>query len=57
MGDNFENQQVAAYQRIVKDYPLSVHVDDARAQLEVANAHDRFRIDKRSRRGGGLLGG
>jgi outer membrane protein assembly factor BamD len=35
MGDKFENQQVLAYQRIVKDYPLSIHVEDARAQLEV----------------------
>ena len=35
MGDRFENQQVTAYQRIVKDYPLSIHVEDARAQLEV----------------------
>src|SRR5436190_12703836 len=35
MGDRFENQQVAAYSRIVKDYPLSAHVEDARAQLEV----------------------
>src|SRR5215468_4583107 len=35
MGDRFENQQVAAYQRIVKDYPLSPHAEDARAQLEV----------------------
>lgn len=35
MGDRFENQQVAAYSRIVKDYPLSIHVEDARAQLQV----------------------
>jgi outer membrane protein assembly factor BamD len=35
MGDRFENQQVTAYQRIVKDYPLSLHAEDARAQLEV----------------------
>src|SRR6516164_7518337 len=35
MGDRFENQQVGAYQRIVKDYPLSIHAEDARAQLEV----------------------
>ena len=35
MGDSFENQQVTAYQRIVKDYPLSIHAEDARAQLEV----------------------
>src|SRR5580765_7612390 len=33
MGDRFEDKQVAAYQRIVKDYPLSPHVEDARAQL------------------------
>src|SRR3954468_12792329 len=35
MGDRFENQQAAAYGRIVKDYPLSIHVEDARAQLQV----------------------
>src|ERR1039457_5753057 len=35
MGDRFEDQQAAAYQRIVKDYPLSIHAEDARAQLEV----------------------
>jgi outer membrane protein assembly factor BamD len=35
MGDRFENQQVSAYSRIVKDYPLSTHVEDARAQLQV----------------------
>jgi outer membrane protein assembly factor BamD len=35
MGDRFEDQQVTAYQRIVKDYPLSIHAEDARAQLEV----------------------
>ena len=35
MGDRFEEQQVTAYQRIVKDYPLSIHAEDARAQLEV----------------------
>ena len=35
MGDKFEGQQVTAYQRIVKDYPLSIHAEDAKAQLEV----------------------
>jgi outer membrane protein assembly factor BamD len=35
MGDRFEDKQATAYQRIVKDYPLSIHVEDARAQLEV----------------------
>jgi outer membrane protein assembly factor BamD len=34
-GDKFEDKQVLAYQRIVKDYPLSIHAEDARAQLEV----------------------
>src|SRR6266480_595177 len=33
MGDKFENQQVAAYSKIVKDYPLSAHAEDAKAQL------------------------
>jgi outer membrane protein assembly factor BamD len=34
-GDKFEDKQVTAYQRIVRDYPLSIHAEDARAQLEV----------------------
>jgi outer membrane protein assembly factor BamD len=34
MGDRFEDQQATAYARIVKDYPLSAHVDDAKARLE-----------------------
>ena len=37
MGDRFENQQVAAYTRIVKDYPLSSHADAARARLKEMN--------------------
>jgi outer membrane protein assembly factor BamD len=37
MGDRFENQQVGAYTRIVKDYPLSVHADAARAKLKEMN--------------------
>jgi outer membrane protein assembly factor BamD len=34
MGDRFEDQQATALARIVKDYPLSAHVDDAKARLE-----------------------
>ena len=34
MGDRFEDQQAVAYSRIVKDYPLSGHVEDAKARLE-----------------------
>src|SRR5215470_15404473 len=62
MGDRFENQQVAAYQRIVKDYPLSPHAKDARAQLEVmkrpipeadpaAYAHQKFELENRTKQG------
>ncbi len=34
MGDRFEDQQAAAYTKIVRDYPLSAHVEDAKARLE-----------------------
>jgi outer membrane protein assembly factor BamD len=62
MGDRFENQQVTAYQRIVKDYPLSIHVEDARAQLEVmkrsvpetdavAMARMKFEMENRTKPG------
>jgi outer membrane protein assembly factor BamD len=62
MGDKFENQQVSAYQRIVKDYPLSIHVEDARAQLEVMKrtvpeadavnmAHMKFEMENRTKPG------
>ncbi|MGA1997381.1 MAG: outer membrane protein assembly factor BamD [Bryobacteraceae bacterium] len=33
MGDNFENQEAAAYAKIVQEYPLSAHVADAKAKL------------------------
>jgi len=33
MGDRFENQEADALTRIVKDYPFSDHVDDAKALL------------------------
>jgi outer membrane protein assembly factor BamD len=62
MGDRFENQQVAAYQRIVKDYPLSLHVEDARAQLEVMKrpipeadptrlAQQKYELENRTKQG------
>jgi outer membrane protein assembly factor BamD len=34
MGDRFENQQAAAYSKIIREYPLSPHVDEAKARLE-----------------------
>jgi len=62
MGDRFETQQASAYQRIVKDYPLSPHAEDARAQLEVmkrpipevdpvAYARQKFEIENRTKSG------
>jgi outer membrane protein assembly factor BamD len=37
MGDRFENQQVNAYTKIVRDYPLSEHVEEAKARLQAMN--------------------
>ncbi len=34
MGDKFEDQQAAAYTKIVRDYPLSAHAEEAKARLE-----------------------
>ena len=33
MGDRFEDKAATAYSRIVKDYPLSDHVDEAKERL------------------------
>jgi outer membrane protein assembly factor BamD len=37
MGDRFENQQAAAYTKLIREYPLSVHVDAARSRLQAMN--------------------
>jgi outer membrane protein assembly factor BamD len=37
MGDRFEEKAAAAYSKIVKDYPLSDHADDASARLKEMN--------------------
>jgi len=37
MGDRFENDEAAAYSKIVKDYPLSSHVDAAKERLQAMN--------------------
>jgi outer membrane protein assembly factor BamD len=61
-GDKFEDKQVLAYQRIVRDYPLSIHAEDARAQLEVmkrpvpeadpvAMARMKYEIENRTKQG------
>jgi outer membrane protein assembly factor BamD len=61
MGDRFENQQAAAYTRIVRDYPLSEHVEEAKARLEemkrpvpeadpVAYARMKYELENRTNR-------
>jgi outer membrane protein assembly factor BamD len=61
MGDRFENQQAGDYTRIVKDYPLSAHVEEAKAKLEamkrpipeadpVAYARMKYEIENRTDR-------
>ena len=37
MGDRFEDKTAAAYTRIVKDYPLSDHVEEAKQKLQAMN--------------------
>jgi outer membrane protein assembly factor BamD len=37
MGDRFENKQADAYTRIVKDYPLSSHAEEAKSRLQAMN--------------------
>lgn len=62
MGDKFDNQQAAMYTRIVRDYPLSLHADEAKKQLEamgrpvpgadpVAEARMKFELENRKRPG------
>ncbi len=61
MGDNFENQQVEAMTKLVKEYPLNSHVGEAGARLKamgrpvpeadpVAYARARHDLDNRQRR-------
>ena len=62
MGDRFENRQADMYTRIVHDYPLSIHAEDAKAQLKamgravpdadpVAEARMKFELENRTKRG------
>jgi outer membrane protein assembly factor BamD len=62
MGDRFENKQVDALTRIVKDYPLSAHADEAKAMLEAmkrpvpeadptAYAREKYELENRGKRG------
>ena len=65
MGDRWENQQASAYTRIVKDYPLSAHVDEAKARLQALNrpvpeadpvAYNRMKYELENRTGRSLMG-
>jgi hypothetical protein len=62
MGDNFENQQAAAYAKIVRQYPLSPHAEEAKSRLKamnrpvpevdpVAYSHMKYEQENRSKRG------
>ncbi|HEY7388400.1 MAG TPA: outer membrane protein assembly factor BamD [Bryobacteraceae bacterium] len=62
MGDRFENQEAAAYSRIVKDYPLSSWADDAKDRLQAMNrpvpaadpealALERYNLENRQKKG------
>jgi outer membrane protein assembly factor BamD len=62
MGDRFENKQVDALTKIVKDYPLSAHADEAKARLQAMNrpvpeadptayAREKYELENRSKRG------
>jgi outer membrane protein assembly factor BamD len=64
MGDKFDNQQAAAYTRIVRDYPLSPHVTEAKAKLQSMNrpvpeadqvALNRMKYDQENRQKRSLL--
>ncbi len=64
LGDRFENQQAAAYERIVRDYPLSAHVEDAKAKLKEMNrpipeadpvAYSRMKYEQENRTKRGLM--
>jgi outer membrane protein assembly factor BamD len=62
MGDRFEDKTAAAYTRIVKDYPLSDHVDEATQRLQgmnrpvpqadpVAYARMKYELENRDKAG------
>jgi outer membrane protein assembly factor BamD len=61
LGDKYESRQADAYTRIVRDYPLSSHVEDAKAQLQamgrpipetdaVAYARQKYEQENRTKR-------
>ena len=62
MGEQFEEDMVGAYTRLVRDYPLSPYVDDAKAKLQALNRSVpepdqqraeamRYNLDRRTKKG------
>jgi outer membrane protein assembly factor BamD len=65
MGDRFENQQAAAYSKIVRDYPLSPHVEASKDKLQAMNrpvpeadpvALARMKYEEENRTKQGMMG-
>ena len=64
MGDRFDNKQAEAYTKIVRDYPLSSHVDEAKSRLEAMKrpipepdpvAYSRMKYEQENRTKRGLM--
>jgi outer membrane protein assembly factor BamD len=64
MGDRFENQRIAALTKLVRDYPLSAHVDGAKEMLTAMKqpvpqadpaAYARMKYELENRRRPGIL--
>jgi outer membrane protein assembly factor BamD len=64
IGDRFEDKQAEMYTRLVRDYPLSPHVEDAKAQLRALNrpvpdadpvAEARMKFEQQNRTTRGLM--
>ncbi len=62
MGDRFENREVAAFSKLVRDYPLSDHVEAAKQRLQAMNrpvpeadptavARMKFELENRNKAG------
>jgi outer membrane protein assembly factor BamD len=62
LGDRFENQQAAAYAKIVQEYPLAPQAESAKLRLQamgkpvpdvdpVAYARERYEMENREKRG------
>jgi outer membrane protein assembly factor BamD len=64
LGDKWERQEIANLNKLVRDYPLSSHVDDAKARLEELKApipefdqaaYDRMKYELANRKTPGLV--